>query len=242
MAPPPFRSFFPLRTFLVFSLLVFVSSLPAAEGGFTATLSPEQQAAAGLTTLSEAQRAALNQVVARQAADAHQDSSYGSGATFVASCTEQERRQAGLDRLTPAQLEKLNELAAPALDSHPKPRERPRIRDSDVLNPATKPEIHGSIAVTYGRGSGGTTFHGSSLWLDYFDPSTGLGLSVGLESFTGRGFPGCYPGYDDFPVAARGILAAPVAGPGRDDFVYGEGQSLRAPGSWDQFGRYRRGL
>jgi hypothetical protein len=242
MSPSPFMLFPTLRAALAGGVLVLASSLAAAEGGFTATLSAEQKTAAGLASLSDPERAALDQLVTREVAQARQDNPGEPAGTFVARCTEGERRQAGLDRLTPAELATLNELVAAALAARPKPRERPRIKDSEVLNPAPKPEIHGSVTLTYGRGGGGT-FHGSALWVDYFDPASGLGLSVGRETFSGRGLDRFYPDYYDLPAFssdARAVVAAPYRSLNHDDFDYGDGQSFRAATAWDQFGRYHR--
>ncbi len=239
MFPP--RSLLPLflRAALAAGLLAVTTALAAAEGGFTATLSSGQQTEAGLTTLSAAERVALDQLVARELSFVRQEKSGEAGGSFVARCTATERQQAGLDHLTAEEQTRLNELVAAALAARPKPRERPRIKDSEVLNPAVKPEIHGSIALTYGRGGGGT-FHGSELNLNYFDPASGLSLNVGLASFTGRGFYGFYP--DDFGspyyYGGYGLMGAPYRTSPFDDSLYGEGQSLRT--GWDQAGRYRR--
>ena len=241
MPPPRHPLTLYLRTALAAALLA-VGPAWAAEGGFSATLSPEQQSAAGLTSLSAAERATLDRLVSRDLALVRQETSTEPEGPFLARCTGAERQQAGLDRLTAAQQTRLNELVAATLFTRPKPRERPRIKDSEVFNPAVKPEIHGSVSLTYGRGSGGGSFHGSAFTLDYFDPATGLGLNVGIASFSGRGFYGFYPGgfgspydygYDGF-----GLMGAPYRFSPYDDPYYGAGESLRA--GWDQAGRYRR--
>ncbi len=230
---------FAVRAALTVGLLVITTRLHATEGGFAATLSADQQTATGLAKLSAIERTALDQLVAVELGQVRQGELHEFNGTFVSRRTETERKSTGLDRLTPAELTRLNELVAAALAARPKPKERPRIKDSDVFNPAPKPEIHGSISLTYGRGAGGGDFHASSLWLDYFDPASDLGLSVGLSSFSGRGFYGYYPDYYDssYYSPVPFYLESSDRSVPRESFSYGEGQSFRAPTTWDSPGR-----
>ena len=213
-------------------------------GGFVATLSADQQAAAGLPALSLAERAALDQLVTVELAQVRQRTPDGFTGTFVSRRTEAELKAAGLDRLTPAELSKLNELVAATLAIHPKPKERPRIKDDDVLNPEKKPEIHGSVSLTFGSGGRGRNVWGSSLWLDYFDPASGLGLSVGLSNFSGKGFYGYYPDYYGSRYYASFPVYYDTFSPGlpRNEFSFGDGQSFRAISLGDQpgYGFHRR--
>ncbi len=219
-------------------LLAITTGLHAAEGGFTATLSADQQTAAGLARLSTAEKTVLDQFVALELGQVRQGEWQELTGTFVSRRTDAERKSAGLDRLSPAELTGLNELVAAALAARPKPKERPRIKDSEVFNPAPKPEIHGSISLMYGRGAGGRDFHGSSLTLDYFDPARGFGLSVGVSSVSGKGFYGYYPDYFDSPYYSSMPFYLENSGfsPPRENFPYGEGQSFLAPAAWDSTG------
>ena len=242
---PMARPHFPRRlsaAVLACGLMVFVPSLPAATDGFSATLPASQQAAAGLTLLSTAERTALDQLIDADLAAVRQNEPGAYIGTFVGRRSDAELKVAGLDRLTPAELTKLNELVAAIITVHPKPKQRPRIKDDDVINAAAKPEIHGSISVTVGSGGKGRNFWGSTLWMDYFDPASGLGLSVGLSSFTGKGFYGYNQGYygpgylSDFPFGfdsfSRGLS--------RYDFASGDGLSFRTLSSRDVYGFSRR--
>lgn len=176
-------------------LLLAAGLLRAADGGFTATLSVEQRTAAGVTTLTEDERTALDQLVADDLAFARRENLTDLGGTFVARRTEAARKQAGLDRLTPEQLARLNELVADAIAARPTPKERPRLKESDILGVKHRGEIHGSVTVAYGWGRGGREYRAGSLWLDYQDPDGRFGLGVGLSTSEGDGFHGYYPGY-----------------------------------------------
>lgn len=176
-------------------LLTATATLAAGEGGFTATLSIEQRDLAGLTTLTPDERSALDQLVADDLAFARRENITELDGTFVTRRTEGARQQAGLDRLSPEQLAKLNELVAAAIASRPAPRERPRLKESDVLAAKRRGEIHGSVTLAYGWGSGGREFRAGSLWLDYYDPESRFGLGVGISTIEGDGYYGYHPGH-----------------------------------------------
>ncbi len=228
-----------LRVALTAGLLAVATRLPAAEGGFVATVPSDQQLAAGLTGLSVSERQALDQLVAVELDLARHGGSGELAGTFSSRRSQPELKSTGLDRLTPPELAKLDELVAAALAARPKPKERPRIRDSDVFNPAPKPEIHGSFSLTYGRGSGGRSFHGSSFEVNYFDPAKGFGLYVGVANISGKGFYYGYPDYYDSPYYPAGPFYFENSGIGvpRDNFSYGDGQSLRSSAEWNSPGR-----
>lgn len=222
-------------------LLAFSTLLHAGTGGFTATLSSDQQSAAGLLTLSAPERAALDQLVAAELALVRQGELRYLASAFFNRRTEAERRAAGLDRLKPAEQTRLNELVAAALAIRPKPKERPRIKDDDILIAAPKPEIHGAVSLAFGWGGGGT-YRASSLWLDYFDPASGLGLGIGLANVSGHGFYGYYPTY--FGTGDYGLEPAffdtSYRNALRDAFSYSSGQSFCAPVSGELAGRGHR--
>jgi len=193
-----FRSLLPL-------LLTVLAFVPAtmlragtAQGGFTATLSIEQKNATGIAALTPEEREALDQLVKAELAQARSEGSTELDGTFASRHTGEELHRAGLDRLTPEQLKKLDLLVAGAVAAGPKPRERPRLKDSDVLSPEAKPQVHGEASLTYGRTSGGGAFRGASFWVDYFDPKTGILLGVGISRFSGSGLWGFCPAYYDF--------------------------------------------
>ncbi|MBL9214335.1 MAG: hypothetical protein JNG83_02545 [Opitutaceae bacterium] len=182
----------------------------AAEGGFSATLANDEIASAGITGLTVEERSALDALVAAEVAIARSENRRELADTFLGRRTAEERRRAGLDRLDAAQQARLNELVAAAIAAGPKPRQRPRLKESDVLNPRRRGEIHGSVSLAYGWGSGGRDFRASSLWLNYFDPDSGLGIGLGISDFRGDGFYGYYPGYYPEYFGSRYYSLLPV--------------------------------
>ena len=218
-----------LRTALAGVALAAGTALAAATGGFSATLPTEAREAAGLTALTAAELAALDQLVTVEVRLARQQDLQELRGTFATRRTAEEWTQAGLDRLTPAQLAKLNALVAAALAARPQPRERPRLKDQDVLAGGAKPELHGSVSLGLGWASGGRSFRTTSFDVDYFDPVTGLEINVGYSTFKGDGFLGYYPGYYgpydawatpyDQAFATRGTY--------RDSFDSGTGSAFR---------------
>lgn len=231
-----------ILTVLTGGLLALVAPARAAVGGFSVTLSPEKQAAAGVAGLSAAERTALDRLVAGEMAMIRGGEAPEFTGTFVSRRTEAERKSAGLDRLSTAQLEQLNEFIASALAPRPQPRERPRLKESDVLAAGRQARIHGSISVAYGWG-GGRDLWAESLWLEYYDPGSRIGLGLGLSNFDGDGFYGFYPDdYGYYPDYYGGLVRRyhytrlPVyfedhhrEGP-RGDFNLGEGRSFRGRG------------
>lgn len=228
------------RAILISGVLALSALSSAAEGGFAATLSIQQKDTAGLTLLTRAEREVLDRLVAIEVTEARRDPQAKPEGTFASRLTDSERKQAGLDRLTPDQLNKLNGLVANAVGSAPKPKERPRIRDSDVFTARQKPEVHGGMSLTYGRASGGGDFRSASMWVDFFDPNTGLGIGIGLSRSSGRGafgyFPGDYYdspfgyspvfGYDGYPLGGFGSLS-------RTGWYGPDSESFRLSGDWN---------
>ncbi len=93
-----------LRVALTAGLLAVAARLPAAEGGFTATVSRDQQTAAGLARLSVSEQQALDQLVAVEMDLARHGVSGELAGTFSGRRTKPELKSTGLDRLTPAEL------------------------------------------------------------------------------------------------------------------------------------------
>jgi len=173
-------------------LLLALTPLRAGEGGFSATLSAEAKTSSGLARLTPTELAVLDRVVADEVALARQQNMTEFSENFIARRSPEERQQAGLDRLTPEQQARLNDLVAAALASRPKPKERPRLKEGEILAPPKPAEIHGSVTLSYGWG-GGRSIRGESLWLDYYDPETRLEIDVGISNYSGNGFGGYYP-------------------------------------------------
>ena len=223
-------------------LALGTGSSSAVEGGFTATLSRDQQTAAGLSTLTAPEQAALDRLVADELARLRAGDAKELAGTFVSRRTAAERKLAGLDRLTPDELAKLDELAAATFSARPKPKERPRLKEDDVISAKNQPEIHGAVSLTYGWAGGGHNYRATSLWVDYFDPATGLELGFGMTNFTGRGFYDYYPGEYGSRYYYPGPAYYQSAGrnPMLEDFSRGTGQSFQTAAGWDSVGRDRR--
>lgn len=237
MSIPRFTFSAVFRASLLAGVLAMAVSVSASNGGFSATLSSEQKTSAGLTILTPAELAALDQLVATDVNQARKESSTEFSNTFVARRTDDERHQAGLDRLTAEQLNKLNALIAGSVAASPKPKERPRIKDSEVFSARPKPEVHGGFSLTYGRGSDGSDFRSGSMWVDYFDPASGLGLSLGITQSKGNGLFGFYPDYygnSPFYNAGFGYYGSPYRSFGRPDFYDDYSPSSRVYGNWNQ--------
>ncbi|RXK55392.1 hypothetical protein ESB00_05700 [Oleiharenicola lentus] len=95
--------------------------------------------------------------------------------------------------LSAAQTDQLAALAAEEL-SRPAPKPRPRLKEGDVLSEQGRLRVHGGMSVTVGASSQGS-FYGTSGWVGFHDPVTGLSVSFSYSSYKGDGLGGYYPGY-----------------------------------------------
>lgn len=224
-----------VRAALAVVLLLAAAVLNAAEAGFSASLPPDQLAASGLTRLSPAERAMLDQLVATETDGSRLAEGKVLSGTFVSRRTGAERQASGLDRLSAAELARLDELVANAPVARPKPKERPRLKDDDVISAKPRPELHGSVSFTIGRGPFGN-FRGTDLWLDYTIPEYGLSLGFGLSRYTGGFLPYdySYPGsYAPGSTTRDAVLLDPTGRDfRRDDFSTVTGRSFTAALPW----------
>ena len=235
------RPFVRLPAALLGSLLALTVALRATEGGFAATLSVDQQTAAGFTVLSPVELLTLDQLVAGELASVRRAGANELAGSFVSRRTDAELKATGLDRLSFEQLVKLNEFVAAALAAHPRPKERPRLKESDVLAAARQNQIHGSVTVAYGWG-GGRSVRAESLWLDYYDPEDRFALGVGLSNSDGGGFYRYSPDYSGggyYENAPVYFDASSQGGGSRGDFNFGEGQCFRGGGQACGHGGHR---
>lgn len=172
-----------------------------AAGGFTATLSQDRFAACGLAVLADAERAALDQLIANEVALRREEDPAVPTAGFSTRCSAEQHQAAGLHRLSPVELAQLDQSIA-AVVTRPAPKTRPRLKESEVIyGRPRQPEIHGSISLTYGWGAGGRDFRASSLWVTIEDPDRRFGLGIGVSTSKGDLFPGYYypdHGYWDY--------------------------------------------
>jgi len=96
-----------------------------------------------------------------------------------------ERKSAGLDLLTDAELSRLDAVVEQPETGSP-PEGAPR--SAAALQPRLNrpgPEIHGMITLTYGAGRGGYSEKGGEILLNYDDPAHGFSLGVSYGEMTG---------------------------------------------------------
>jgi hypothetical protein len=142
------------RLWTVLAGFIFaVAPLQAAPGGFTSTLSTEQQASCGVAVLTEAERDALNELVAAEVALARQGGTAGFTGTFSSRRSANARAAAGIDRLSADEVAELDRLVAALIATGPHQRYTPRRFTESVSKPQDRLEIHGEVSFTYGWGS-----------------------------------------------------------------------------------------
>lgn len=162
----------------------------AGDSGFTATLSAEQQTNSGLAKLSPDETTALNTLVAREVAAARSGGVQAFAGTFVSRRQPAERAQAGLDRLTTVEQEFLNTFAAAALAAGPVwsvPASKLTQIDTSVKDPRQL-EVHGSVSLMYGWGSGGREMKGGAIDLRFTDPAGRYSLDLRYLRIEGADF------------------------------------------------------
>jgi hypothetical protein len=194
-----------LRGSLCLAALLAVALAPlraATDTGFSSTLTSGQRSAAGLDQLTDDERTILDVLVASDLATARQLRT----TTFTERFSDRHQGQqsAGLERLSDEQRARFDELVADAIAAQPLPRERPRLKDNEVVSLKRRLEVHGGMSFTLGWASGGRNFREAGAWVSYFDPQTGLGLAVGFSQYSGDAiYPyGYYPyGYYPGPYA-----------------------------------------
>lgn len=196
---------------LAFSFVLFGSAtvLTAAEDArFSRTLNSETSAALGLSQLTSDQTAVLDALIRRDIANlARLRPSEPRAARFSQRISADERANAGLTTLSETQLAQLDEqvqrFAAPppsnASVASGQGSSGALIQAKTLRRP---PEIHGSVSLMYGVGSGGYSERGGAMFLTYEDPASGLALGVGYSEVRtkgGRFWRDCGTGLYDSP-------------------------------------------
>lgn len=193
---------------------LWISPLAAADNDLrlSRTLVPDEYASAGLSQLSSDQVAILDALVRRDIAAAERPlrSKETRAAKFSDRLTEDERKNSGLTLLSKEQLARVDEYVARLSPTEAGGSGRFVATSGDPSGVVTtrelkrSPEIHGSISLLYGVGSGGYSERGGSMVLTYEDPS-GLALAVGYSEIHAKGGylrRGCRGHYNDFPGLA----------------------------------------
>lgn len=222
------------RLFALAAALACAAVSFAAEGGFLATLSEQEQTAAGLDRLNAEQQLKLNQLVGREVSLARQGGVTAFAGTFFSRRKPEERTAAGLDQLTPKEIDALNQSVAAAIAAKPVPVTTARRLREAQLREQRRYETHGQVTFVYGRGGGGRDLVGGSVYTEVYDRESGMSVGVGVSRYDGGGWwlPYDYY-YGDLPldtdyVPARALVS--YAGPGPVvDFGRGRGWAERGP-------------
>jgi hypothetical protein len=182
------------------ALLCLAGGLAAAtrageetEPRFSSTLSPVQQAEIGLDRLTVDNIAVIDALVRLDAATATRLVRNNIRTTrFSERRTAHEREIAGLDRLSPEQMRKLDQFVALRIPS-PVPADADLAYASVRLDSHTPiavkkpaPEIHGSVSLTYGWSRGGS-IRGVDTSVTYVDPRKRYSVTVGYSEYRGSG-------------------------------------------------------
>jgi hypothetical protein len=169
---------------------------------FSQVLTAEQRAATGLDQFTSDQLAVLDALVRHDDAYAMPSTvAHPRPARFSQRLNADERRNAGLVRLSPDQLARLDALV----------EQRVPLRVPVVVPAASatapvvevervRPQIHGSVTLGMGWGSGGYSEMGGSMVVDYYDPAHNLDVMMGYSEvhtkggYLYRGCPDTYVG------------------------------------------------
>lgn len=168
------------------ALLAIGVASQAAELRYTDGLSPEAQAAAGITRISAAQLSALNVQIGRELALARAGDVRGFAGTFSGRRTPSERTDAGLDALSAEERARIDTLVATLLASPASPEwpvYTPAARGTTVEPVTVRPRIHGQVTAMYGWGSGGYSTYGGSLSTYYHDPVRKFSAAVEISEY-----------------------------------------------------------
>ena len=176
---------------------------------FSATLTAEQRAAAGLVRLTPDNLAVVDGLVRQDLAASRYQHNAVDGTRFTQRRTTRERELAGLAHLTPAEQAQLDELVGRRIADANPVEVVPAVATAAAAAVRTvkyvaPPEIHGSVSLTVGGGRGGS-FVGGGVELTYDDPEHRYSVAVAYSVFRGRGLPWC--------VGPAGEPLAPLPGP-----------------------------
>src|SRR5690606_22045095 len=181
-----------LSRWLALWLLAFGTTMAASTPSrFSHTLNDEEKTGSGLTRLSSDEVAVIDALVRRDtAAQAGTTTSADSekiAATFSQRLTADERRTAGLPKLSAGELPKLDALinryqnAKLARVLLAPPTYLARSRGVTPTEAKKEREIHGTFALSYGFGSGGYSEKTGSMTLRMDDPAGRYSIGIGYS-------------------------------------------------------------
>ncbi len=155
---------------------------------FTETLATEERSTSGLAKLSPKQIEDLNRQITKELSLARQGDVRGFSTSFSQRRTDAQRKAAGLDLLTDAELNALDGVIARVMARPSLPGTVARVTSIDSVETSRiKPQVHGEVSLTYGMASGGRSFYGGSMALTYEDPVSGLSTAIQYSRFRGDG-------------------------------------------------------
>lgn len=194
------------------------------------TLIPAEYEDSGLKQLTSDQIAVLDALVRRdtEVLSRPAPANKPRAERFSERLSADEQNNAGLTLLSGSELAKLNAYVARLTAPIGSPSgsfasgggtSQPWIAEKTLRRP---PEIHGSITLLYGQGSGGYSERGGAMVLTYDDPS-GISVAVGYSEIRTKGGYGPY--YRDYYDYHR----RPFGLGGYHDRSFGTGLGLRLP-------------
>lgn len=182
------------RSLLVLFTLLASSAFAATGARFTRSLTANESASLGLSRLNSDQVAVLDALVRRDIDYKPAAASPKPAERFSVRLTADELRNSGLASLTDAEREQVDRMIQQF--EHPIPLAtsssslgsgRPANLSLLTENKLERaPEIHGSMSLLYGVGSGGYSERGGAIELSYEDPK-GFAIGVGYSEVHSKG-------------------------------------------------------
>jgi hypothetical protein len=172
-----------------------IEIVPAGE--FWTSLSPEERTSVGFDKLTPEERIALDALATKEIRLAQQGDVTGFAGTFIARRTDEERRQAGLARLSVAEKYQMDRLIARALANRPVQMSTVAVRapgENDIKTKRTTWETHGFVQLEYGWGSGDREYKAGTIGVSQVNPKTGSSVSFIYSVVEGDGW-WCPPPY-----------------------------------------------
>lgn len=182
------------------------SAAPTESSRFTDSLTAQQKTDAGLTTLSSDNVAVINALVRQDEAAVQLHNNQIRSTRFSQRRTDHERNIAGLALLSAEQLAKLDDFVGRRFAPSPAPLMEsvaPIVINTSAIetnNESRRPEIHGSVSLTYGWSKGGSVM-GGDLTLYHVDPERRFSVFFNYSQYHGKGYmPLYYPGDVYYPL------------------------------------------
>lgn len=209
---PTARIFRPLLCLALLGACATLAVRASDEAKFSATLTADQRAQAGLPLLTPDHVAVIDGLVRMDLAASKFKDNDVDHTRFTERHTPRERELAGLDRLTASQKasldayvsEKITGAAPSGGNWVTTTASTPGAAAGVKPNRSTdKLDIHGAISFTYGWGNGGNGY-GTDVVLTYQDPAGHYAIAVGYSDWHGKGYyPSCLAGYGPYrPIPA----------------------------------------